>query len=301
MYIPYYSANIFFRERFGGEKIWKIPINAGFACPNKDGKISKLGCIYCDAYSSGPLKTFALSIEKQIEIFMKQRTEKQFIAYYQANSSTYAPIEKLKEKYNIIFKYKNIKGLFIGTRSDAIENETYALLDELNKKTYLCVELGLQSIHQKSLNFLNRNHSYSNFIQTFRKLKELNIDVVVHLIIGIPDETKEDMLKTVEQINILKPAGIKFHMLHLLKDTPLLELYKRKKFKLFEMEEYTDLIVYLLERLDKDIIIHRLTGERDKEIFVAPMWALKKAETIQLIQKKMIEANTYQGIYVKND
>jgi radical SAM superfamily enzyme len=127
MYIPYYSANTFFRKRFGGEKIWKIPINAGFACPNKDGKISKLGCIYCDAYSSGPLKTFKLSIEKQIEIFMKQRTEKQFIAYYQANSSTYAPIETLREKYNIIFKYKSIKGLFIGTRSDAIEDKAYAL------------------------------------------------------------------------------------------------------------------------------------------------------------------------------
>ncbi len=300
MVVPYYSFDKFLREKFDGVKTWKIPINAGFSCPNKDGKISKKGCIYCDAYSSGLITTFHLSIQEQIELFINRRPESQFIAYYQANTNTYAPVDKLREMYNIIFKYENIKGLFIGTRPDAIKDNVYPLLDEINQKTYFTVELGLLSIHQKSLTFLNRNHSYDDFLITFNKLKQLNIDTVIHLIIGIPGETKEDMLKTIEQINKIKPAGVKIHMLHLLKDTPLLELYNKEKFKLFEMEEYTDLIVLLLEHLDPEIVIHRLTGERDRTIFVAPEWAIKKAETIQMIQKKMKEANTYQGSRLNN-
>ncbi len=300
MVVPYYSFDKFLREKFDGVKTWKIPINAGFSCPNKDGKISKKGCIYCDAYSSGLITTFHLSIREQIELFINRRPESQFIAYYQANTNTYAPVDKLREMYNIIFKYENIKGLFIGTRPDAIKDNVYPLLDEINQKTYFTVELGLQSIHQKSLTFLNRNHSYDDFLITFNRLKQLNIDTVIHLIIGIPGETKEDMLKTIKQINKIKPAGVKIHMLHLLKDTPLLELYNKEKFKLFEMEEYTDLIVLLLEHLDPEIVIHRLTGERDRTIFVAPEWAIKKAETIQMIQKKMKEANTYQGSRLNN-
>lgn len=296
MEVPYHSFDTFLKNKFNGQKTWKIPINAGFACPNKDGKVSKEGCIYCDAYSSGLISTFHLSIEEQIEIFINRRPESQFIAYFQANSNTYAPVEKLREMYNIIFKYKNIKGLFLGTRPDAIKEEVYPLLDQLNKKTYLTIELGLQSMHQKSLVFLNRNHSYQDFLITYNKLKRLNIDIVVHLIIGIPGETKDDMLKTLKEINKIKPAGIKIHMLHLLKDTALLDLYKKESFKLFEMEEYTDLIVFLLERLDPDIVIHRLTGERDRQIFVAPKWAIKKAETIQMIQKKMKDKKSYQGI-----
>jgi len=295
MIVPYYSVNQFFKEKFNGEKVWKIPINAGFSCPNKDGKFSKNGCIYCDVYSSGPIKTFNLSIEEQIENFVQSRKEKKFIAYYQANSNTYAPVDELKRKYDIIFKYDNIKGLFIGTRPDAIADEVYPILEDLNKKTYLCVELGLESIHQKSLDFLNRNHTYLDFLKTFNKLKLLNIDVVIHLIIGIPGESREDMLKSVEEINRIKPKGVKFHMLHILKDTKLESLYRQGQIKLLNIEEYTDIIVFLLERLDKDIVVHRLTGERDKEIFVAPLWALDKNKTIQRIQKKMIQVKTKQG------
>ncbi len=301
MDVPYYSFDTFLKNKFNGQKTWKIPINAGFACPNKDGNTSKKGCIYCDAYSSGLISTFHLSIEEQIEIFINRRPESQFIAYFQANSNTYAPVEKLREMYNIIFKYRNIKGLFLGTRPDAIKEEVYPLLDHLNRKTYLTIELGLQSIHQKSLDFLNRNHSYHEFLDTFNKLKKLNIDTVVHLIIGIPGETKDDMLNTIKEINRIKPAGVKIHMLHLLKDTALLDLYKRDKFKLFEMEEYTDIIVTLLEHLDPEIVIHRLTGERDRKIFVAPEWGIKKAETIQMIQKKMKDKKSYQGIKLNKD
>ena len=296
MIVPYYSFDKFLKSKFDGIKTWKIPINAGFLCPNKDGNKSERGCTYCDKYSSGLINTFTLSIEEQIEMFINRRSERQFVAYFQANSNTYASIEELREKYNTIFKYKNIKGLFIGTRPDSIKDEVYSLLEEINNKTYLCIELGLQSVHQKSLSFLNRNHSYQDFLDSYVKLKNLNIDVVVHLIIGIPGETEDDILKTIDEMNRIKPAGIKLHMLHLLKDTHLLDIYNKNKFKLFEMEEYTDLIVLLLEYLDPEIVIHRLTGERDRELFVAPAWALKKAETIQLIQKKMLDKNTYQGI-----
>lgn len=292
---PYRSFNSFLRKKFNNRKVRKIPINAGFLCPNKDGKLSDTGCVFCDAYGSGPIKTFALTITGQIETYIENHPGCKYIAYYQAHSNTYAPVSELREKYELIFNYKDIVGLFIGTRPDCIADEVYPLLESLNERTYLSVELGLQSIHAGSLRFLNRNHSYEQFLGTFSKLKERHIDVVVHLIIGVPGESKTDMLDTVKEMNRLKPAGIKFHLLHILDDTPLLAQYEKEKFRLLDMEEYTDLMVDLLENLDPEIVIHRLTGERDREIFVAPQWALRKIDVINSIRSKMKDRNTYQG------
>ncbi|MDQ1351609.1 MAG: family radical protein [Acidobacteriota bacterium] len=295
----YNSLNAFLRKKFSGWKIRKIPINAGFPCPNKNGRLSGAGCVFCDSFGSGPIKSFALPIREQIQAFIgaHKRTETKYIAYYQAHSNTYAPVEILREKYEIIFAFPEIVGLFIGTRPDAIAPEVYPLLEELNKRTYLTVELGLQSIHSRSLEFLNRNHTYTQFLETFQHLKERNIPVVVHLIIGIPGETPADMLETVKEMNRLKPEGIKFHLLHVLKNTPLYDMYQQGEFKLLEQDAYVDLVVSLLEHLDPEIVIHRLTGERDKEIFYAPEWAMNKNEVIRAIRKTIEDRNTYQGRY----
>jgi len=290
----YNSFNSYLKKRFK-HRIRKIPINAGFTCPNKNGQISSQGCIFCDTYGSGPIKHFELSISQQITAFMENHPGFKYIAYYQAHTNTCAPVEELRRKYEIIFDFKDIVGLFIGTRPDAIAENVYPLLEELDKKTFLTVELGLQSIHSKSLEFLNRNHTYQQFLDTFTKLKTRGIAVVVHLIVGIPGETPAEMLSTIKEMNRLKPAGLKFHLMHVLKNTPLFDLYESGKIKLPEKNQYVDLIVGLLAHLDPAIVIHRLTGERDKEIFHAPSWALNKNEVIHAIRSKMLEKNIYQG------
>ncbi len=299
MEIPYNSFNKYLKNKFPRQQIRKIPITAGFSCPNKDGTKSTTGCIFCDEYGSGPVKTFHLSIRQQIDFFIKKNPKNKFIAFFQAHSNTYAPLSELKEKYKIIFDYPDIIGLFIGTRPDSINRETYKYLEHLNKRIYLTVELGLQSIHPRSIRFLNRNHSYGEFKKTFSNLRDRNIDVVVHLIIGIPGEDKTAIAETVREMNRIKPAGIKLHLLHILKNTPLYDMYKKQKFKLLEKEEYEDLTIEILQNLAPDIVIHRITGERDPVIFYAPAWALNKNSVINTIRQKMIDQNTYQGKYFK--
>ncbi len=291
----YNSFSSFLKTRFPGEKIRKIPINAGFPCPNKNGDISDEGCIFCDKYGSGPISTFTQPIRKQIEIFTSANKGKKFIAYYQAHTNTYASKEELEEKYSIPFEYKDIVGLFIGTRPDSIAENIYPVLEKLADKTYLSVELGLQSIHAKSLDILNRNHSYEQFINTFDRLKSSGIDVIVHLIIGIPGESKADMMATVREMNRIKPAGIKFHLLHVLKNTKLFNMFKKGEIKLMEKDEYIDIIVELLTTLDEEIVVHRLTGDRDSEIFHAPEWAADKVKVINEIHKRMEDLDLRQG------
>lgn len=233
-------------------------------------------------------------------MFTSVNKGRKFIAYYQAHSNTYASREELEEKYNIIFEYKDIVGLFIGTRPDSIAGDIYTLLEKIGEKTYLSVELGLQSVHEKSLKLLNRNHSYKTFLETFYKLKSSGIDVIVHLIVGIPGESRKDMHDTIREINRIKPSGIKFHLLHVLKDTELFNMYERGEVKLMKKDEYINTIVELLSELDKNIVVHRLTGDRDTEIFHAPEWTLDKVSVISSIHKRMDELNIHQGQLIKS-
>jgi len=292
---PYNSFSSFLKKKFNKQKVRKIPINAGLDCPNKDGTISHQGCIFCDEYGSGPIKTFNLSIEEQINRFIQGHPGIKYIAYYQAHSNTHASLSVLKQKYSIIFSYPDIVGFFIGTRPDSIKEETFPLLEKMNRETYFTVELGLQSIHEKSLKFLNRNHDYPQFLDAFKQLNKRQIDVVVHLIVGIPGETIEDNLETVDAMNSLRPAGIKFHLFHILENTPLYDIYQRQPFQLMSFKRYVNTITLLLEHLRPSIVIHRLTGERDREIFYKPAWALRKAETINAIKAYMNNRHTFQG------
>ena len=293
--LPYNAFSVDLRNRFPGQKVRKIPINAGFACPNKNGRTSKNGCIFCDEYGSGPIKTYALSIRDQIESFIKRWPEQKYIAYYQAHTNTYAPVSELEEKYRIILDYPEIVGLFIGTRPDAIATDIYPLLETFNSKTYLTVELGLQSTLDRSLSFLNRGHTYKQFLDTFHELKERGIEVVVHLIIGIPGESIDDMANTIREMNRIKPSGLKLHLFHILRGTALYWNHINKPYKLLTMDEYIATIIDLLELLDPAIVIHRLTGERDSEIFAEPPWALNKAMVYQTIQNQMKIKKSKQG------
>ncbi len=295
MQIRYNSLNSFLKKKFKCDKVRKIPINAGFSCPNKNGEISKTGCIFCDKFGSGPIGMFNRSIREQIEEFTSSNKGIKFIAYYQAHSNTYASVKELEEKYNIIFEYEDIVGLSLGTRPDSIAPDVFPLLDKIAKKTYLSVELGLQSIHDKSLDFLKRNHSYEIFLDTFNKLKGLNIDVVVHLIVGIPGENKDEMKESVYEMNRIKPAGVKFHLFHVLKDTELYKMYERGGIELMDRGEYIDTVVELLCELNEDIVVHRLTGDRDLELFHAPEWAIDRKRVISGIQNKMRLESLSQG------
>ncbi|MDY0296491.1 MAG: TIGR01212 family radical SAM protein [Acidobacteriota bacterium] len=290
----WFSLNRFFRQRFGA-RIRKIPLNAGFSCPNRDGSLDTRGCIYCDAYGSGPLLPAPEPVESQISTYIRRHPQAQFMAYFQAFSNTYAPPGVLRDRYGRALRFPAVRGIFIGTRPDCINAEVIDVLNELSRRTYVCVELGLQSIHDRSLKFLNRHHDYAQFLQAYDRLQARGLDVVVHLILGIPGETQDMMRATIQEMNRLKPRGIKLHMLHVLRNTQLESMYRRGGITLFCREDYVRLVADLLEELDPDIVIHRLTGERNRELFVAPDWALQKAETLNRIQREMIRRDTWQG------
>ncbi|MGE5340094.1 MAG: TIGR01212 family radical SAM protein [Candidatus Omnitrophota bacterium] len=295
MHDTFNSFSFFLKKKFNNQKVRKIPINAGFPCPNKNGKISDKGCIFCDTYGSGPIPYFHLPISEQIKSFIGDHTEFKYIAYFQAHTNTAAPVEILRKTYDIIFDFDEIVGLSIGTRPDCIAEDVYPLLEELNQKTYLTVELGLQSIHPQSLQFLDRNHTYAQFLETFEKLNRRGIDVVVHLIVGIPGETPDHMMETIGEMNRIQPAGIKFHLMHVLKNTRLFDLYEANAFRLLEREEYMELVIRFLEHLAPSIVVHRVTGERDRLIFHAPAWSQERHKVIQTIRARMTKRGTFQG------
>lgn len=218
-----------------------------------------------------------------------------YIGYFQANTNTYAPTKVLKEKYETILALPNVIGLDIATRSDAITSETLNYLEQLNKRTNLTIELGLQSIHEKTLKLINRGHSLENFEHMVKELQKRNIEVVVHIINGLPNETKEDMLETVKYLNKLKINGIKIHMLYIIKDTPLYEMYQKNKFHILTKDEYIDIVINQLELLNEKIVIHRITGDPKKEDLIEPTWLLKKFCVLNDIDKEMVKRDTYQG------
>jgi radical SAM protein (TIGR01212 family) len=296
---PFFSFREFLKEKFPGGRVLKIPIAAGLSCPNRDGTLSRRGCIFCDRYASGPIRTAAWPIERQIEGFIGRHPGQRYIAYFQSHCNTTGPVAELKRKYEAVFKYKDIVGLFVATRPDAIAPPVYALLQETGRRTYLAVELGLQSSHDRSLVLLNRNHTYAQFRATFQALKALGLDVVVHLIVGVPGETVADMRATVAAMNALRPAGVKLHLFHVLRGTELHARHVHAPYPLLSREEYTDIVVDLLERLDPRIVIHRLSAEREREMFIAPLWALEKAAVWRSVRDKMCARGTRQGDFAE--
>lgn len=295
----YHTLDYFYKQKFG-KKVCKISLNAGFSCPNKDGTKGYGGCIYCSKLGSGdfagkPEKDLITQFNEVKEQMKKKWSDAIYIGYFQANTNTYAKTDVLKQKYEPILELDNVIGLSIATRPDAISNECLDYLEELSKRTYLTVELGLQTIHKKTTRLINRGHDLKCFDDMVKKLRERNINIVVHIINGLPYETKEMMIETIKHINNLDIQGVKIHMLHIIKNTALENLYKKEKFHILTKEEYIDVVIEQLEYLRPEIVINRITGDPVKEDLIEPTWLLKKFCVLNDIDKEMVKRNTYQG------
>ena len=289
----YHTLDYYYKNKYG-RKVYKISLNAFLGCPNNPR------CIYCSEGSKYfsldnkiPLKT---QFEEGIKLISNKVKNPLYIAYFQSNTNTYAPLPILKSKYEEVLTYKDVVGINIATRSDAISDEVLDYLSDLNKRTDLTIELGLQSIHEKTLLLIKRGHTLENFHNMVKKLQERNIKVVVHIINGLPNETKEDMLETVKYLNKLKIDGIKIHMLHIVENTELAEMYQEEPFHLLTKEEYIDIVCDELELLDENIIINRITGDPKTDDLIAPTWLIKKFCVLNDIDKEMVRRNSYQGI-----
>ena len=299
----YHTLDYFYKHKFNS-KVFKISLNAGFSCPNKDGKVGIGGCIYCSKSGSGEYggdktKDLVTQFNDVKKMMLRKWPNAKYIGYFQANTNTYAPVNILKSKYETILNLDNIVGLNIATRSDAISDECLDYLDELNKKTYLTIELGLQTIHEKTSILINRCHTLDNFVEMVNKLRKRNIDVVVHIINGLPYETKEMMIDTVKFLSTLDIQGIKIHALSILKDTALEKMYNETKFKVLSRDEYIDIVCCQLEYLREDIVVHRITGDPKIEDLIEPKWLTKKVTIINDIDKEMKRRDIYQGIKYK--
>lgn len=299
----YHTLNYYLKNKFN-DKVIKISLNGNFTCPNIDGTKRYGGCIYCSKSGSGehggnPNKDLTTQFNEVREVIEKKWPSNKYIAYFQARTNTYAPLNVLKEKYEEVLKIDNVIGLFIATRCDAITKETLDYLEELNKRTFLVIELGLQTIHESTSKLINRGHTLKEFDDMVKKLRDRNINVVVHIINGLPYETEEMMLDTVKHLNNLDIQGIKIHMLNICKDTPIETLYNKEHFHILTKEEYIDIVIKQLELLREEIVIHRITSDPDKDSLIEPTWLLKKFCLLNDIDKEMKKRDTYQGKYTK--
>jgi len=291
----YHTLDYFYKNKFN-TKIIKISLNAGFSCPHlKSG-----GCIYCSKLGSGD---FAGNINDDLitqfytqkQIMNKKWPKGKYIGYFQARTNTFAPVNILKEKYETILNLEDVIGLSIATRPDCINEECLNYLEELSKKTYLTIELGLQTIHEKTSKFINRGHDLECFKMMVNKLRERNINVVVHIINGLPYETKDMMIETIKYINNLDIQGVKIHMLHVLKNTTLGEMYKEKHFPILSKEEFIEIVCEQLQHLRKEIVIHRISGDPKIEDLIEPTWLVKKFCVLNDIDKYMARNDIIQG------
>lgn len=297
----YHTLNYYLRGKFNS-KVCKISLNAGFTCPNIDGTKGYGGCIYCSKSGSGefggnPSKSLVEQFNDVKEVLAKKWPNAKYIAYFQARTNTYAPLYVLKEKYESVLSIDNVIGLDIATRCDAISDDTLDYLEELSKRTFLTIELGLQTTKEDSSILINRGHTLGEFDDMVKKLRDRNINVVVHIINGLPYENEDDMLNTVRHLNKLDIQGIKIHMLNIVKDTPLEILYNKEKFHILTKEEYIDIVIKQLELLDEKIVIHRITADPDIKSLVEPKWLVKKFCVLNDIDKEMKRRDTYQGKY----
>ena len=300
---PYRSLNEYYREIFG-RKTAKISLDGGFTCPNRDGTCGDRGCLFCSAGGSGDFaENAALSITEQVEKGKAQTSDKwkdpAYVAYFQAFTNTYAPVEELRRKYEEALSCEGVEGISIATRSDCLPDDVLELLSELNQKTRLWVELGLQTSDEDSAAFIRRGYPLSVFEKAVHDLAERNIPVIVHVIIGLPGETRETLLKTINCVNRLPVQGIKLQLLHVLADSDLAEIYEAGNYTPLSKEEYISLVGDCIARLREDIVIHRLTGDGDRNTLLAPLWSLRKRDVLNSLHKYLKENNIRQGMSVK--
>lgn len=303
---PYHSLDYDMKKRYG-EKVYKIAIDAGMTCPNRDGKCGTGGCIFCSEGGSGD---FAISkaahnnidsiksqLEKGKSLFHTKKTGNLFIAYFQSFTNTYAPVETLDTLYREALDEPDVTGISIATRPDCLEAPVIELLDSLNKEyrdKFIWIELGLQTIHEETALLIRRGYSLDVFEEAVANLKRIHIPVIVHVILGLPHETPQMMLETCNYLNTMHIDGIKLQLLHVLKNTALAKLYEAKAFEVLDFEEYINIVIDCLEILSEDIVIHRVTGDGPRSLLIAPLWSLDKRRVLNTLHQQMKVRKTYQ-------
>lgn len=298
----YYSLNEFYRNKYG-KKVYKLSINGGMTCPNRDGKINTGGCIFCSSGGSGEFASSPLlSITQQLEIAKSKISSKTkdnaYIAYFQPYSNTYGNIEYLEKIYSEAIYYNEIVGLSIATRPDCLGNNILHLLDKMNKVKPVCVELGLQTIHKSTSDYIRRGYELEVYDEAVKNLHNIGIEVVTHLIIGLPNESYEMIYESVKYVGKVTD-GIKLQLLHVIKGTDLAEDYYNKKFEVLSLEHYTDIICNSIELLPENVVVHRITGDGDKRTLIAPLWSGDKKKTLNYINGEMNRRNIIQGSKLK--
>ena len=288
-------------KRYFGCKVRRISIDADFSCPNRDGLLDTEGCIFCGGHGSGShgiLRNLSVSgqIEEGKNVMRRKYKAEQFIAYFQAYSNTYAPLDRLKALFDEALDVSGVVGLIIATRPDCLPNDILDYLQKLSCQTYLWLELGMQSMYDRSLELINRRHDHSCSVDAFQRARSRGLRLCAHIILGLPGETRDEMLATVDELNRLGVDGVKLHLLHVMKGTILAEMYGRGEVAVMERDDYVGLVCDLLERLDPAIIIHRLTGDGGYDNLLAPIWSLKKFEALNLIDAELAQRGARQGI-----
>ena len=299
----YHTLNYHFRQTFGG-KIFKVAIDGGFDCPNRDGTVAHGGCTFCSAAGSGDFAgNRADNIEKQFKEVKEKMHLKwpdgKYMAYFQAFTNTHAPVEVLREKFETALSQEGVIGLSIATRPDCLPDDVVEYLAELNETTYLWVELGLQTVHEKTANIINRAHDYETYVKGVEKLRKHNIRICTHIINGLPLETPEMMLETAKEVAKLDVQGIKIHLLHLLKGTPMVKQYEKGLLQFLSFDDYINLVVDQLEIIPPEMIVHRITGDGPIDLMIGPMWSVNKWEVLNAIDAELKRRNSWQGKFYK--
>jgi len=300
---PYYSLDAYCKNTFQ-HKCYKIALNAHMTCPNRDGTLDTRGCIFCSAGGSGDFavdcigKSISEQLTEGISLFRNKKIGEHFIAYFQAFTNTYAPVSYLEQVYRPALEHPDVCGISIATRPDCIPEEVLELLVSLKKEfpdKFIWIELGLQTIHEHTAEFIRRGYPLSCFEETFTRLKAAGIPVIVHVILGLPHETSKMMLETVDYLNRIHPFGVKLQLLHVLEHTDLASYYQEQGFEVLTKEDYLTLVVNCLTKLAPDIVVHRVTGDGPKDILIAPKWSCNKRDVLNSLHKMMKNQNAWQG------
>ncbi len=295
----YYDLNTYLRSLFGC-RVQKITLDAGLSCPNRDGRISSRGCIYCNARGSGTgADAHGLSITEQLmrgkKTLSRRYKARKFLAYFQSFSNTYAPLKRLKTLYDEALNVEDVVGLSIGTRPDCIDEPVLDLLQAYTQRYLIWIEYGLQSAHDATLVLINRGHDLKCFQNAVRATRKRGIQICAHVILGLPGETRSDMLETAHTLAELEIDGLKIHLLYVIKGTRLESLHRQGRFRCLDQTEYVERVCEFLERIPPQVVIQRLTGDPHPEELVAPLWALEKTETLNMIRQMLEERDTRQG------
>ena len=296
----YYPFSRFLREKFGC-RVFRVTVDAGFTCPNVDGSVTVGGCVYCDNRSFSPNRRLPRTpvgeqVRRGVAILHKRYRADRFLAYFQAATNTYAPVEKLRRLYDEALDHPQIVGLAVGTRPDCVQDPVLDLLEGYARDRYVLLELGLQTIHDRSLDWMNRGHHFDAFLDAVQRCRGRGLDVCAHVILGLPGETHADMLATADALAAMPINGVKIHNLHVVHDTPLEAMYRDGSVRMMELAEYVQVVCDFLERLPTAMVIHRLSGDAPPDYLVAPLWCADKPALLRAIQEELRRRGSWQGM-----